>query len=65
MGTRPIEALHKAGINTIGEVLARLEQGEPALLAVDGFGRKAMIDLKKSLRNLGYDLPAASEEVSV
>jgi large subunit ribosomal protein L31 len=48
----------------VGQALARLEQGEAALLSIDGFGRKSLIDLKKSLRNLGYDLPAASEEIA-
>ena len=43
----------------------RLQQGEASMLEIDGFGRKSLIDLKKSLRNLGYELPAASEEVSV
>jgi large subunit ribosomal protein L31 len=65
MGTRPTDALMKAGIETIGQALDRLAQGEASILEVDGFGRKALIDLKKSLRNLGYELPdASSEEVS-
>ncbi len=65
LSNRSVEALAKAGITTVGQVLARLEQGEASILEIDGFGRKALIDLKKSLRNLGYELPAASEEVSV
>ncbi len=60
--TRATEALNKAGLDTVGKVLERLGQGENAMLEVDGFGRKALIDLKKSLRNLGYELPAAPEE---
>jgi large subunit ribosomal protein L31 len=63
LSSRIIDALSKAGITTVGQVMARLEQGEDALLAVDGFGRKALIDLKKSLRNFGYELPS-SEEVT-
>jgi large subunit ribosomal protein L31 len=65
LGNRPTEALTKAGLTTVGQVLERLEQGEAAMLSIDGFGRKSLIDLKKSLRSLGYELPAASEEVSV
>jgi large subunit ribosomal protein L31 len=64
LGNRPTDALSKAGINTVGEALDRLAQGEAVMLEVDGFGRKSLIDLKKSLRQLGYELPAASEEVS-
>jgi large subunit ribosomal protein L31 len=65
IGNRPTEALAKAGITTVGQALARLEQGEAAMLQIEGFGRKSLIDLKKSLRQLGYELPAASEELAV
>jgi large subunit ribosomal protein L31 len=64
LNNRVVDALSKGGITTVGQALARLEQGEASILEIDGFGRKALIDLKKSLRNLGYELPAASEEVS-
>lgn len=62
LGTRPTEALSKAGITTVGQALERLNQGDDAVLAIDGIGRKALIDIKKGLRNLGYELPAAAEE---
>jgi large subunit ribosomal protein L31 len=62
--TRATDALTRAGIETVGQALDRLAQGESAMLAIEGFGRKALIDLKKSLRNLGYDLPTASEEAA-
>ncbi len=65
LGNRPTEALTKAGLTNVGDVLARLQQGEAAMLNIEGFGRKSLIDLKKSLRNLGYELPAASEEPAV
>ena len=62
LATRATDALIKAEVTTVGQVLERLAQGESAMLAIDGFGRKALIDLKKGLRNLGYDLPEAKEE---
>ena len=65
LGTRATEALAKAGIVKVGDVLNKLNEGEAALLAVEGFGRKSMIDLKKKLRQLGYDLPAAAAEITV
>jgi large subunit ribosomal protein L31 len=65
LGTRPTEALTNAGLTTVGQILERLGQGEAAMLAVEGFGRKSLIDLKKKLRSLGYDLPAAAEEITV
>jgi large subunit ribosomal protein L31 len=61
LGNRVIEVLAKAEITTVGQALARLQQGEASMLSIDGFGRKSLIDLKKSLRNLGYDLPATEE----
>jgi len=65
LGSRPTDALAKAGITTVGQVMEKLEAGEAALLEVDGFGRKSLIDLKKTLRQLGYKLPAAAEDVAV
>jgi large subunit ribosomal protein L31 len=34
-----------------------LAQGEDKVLAIDGFGRKSLADVKKALRRLGYTLP--------
>jgi large subunit ribosomal protein L31 len=45
--------------------MEKLELGEASLLAIDGFGRKSLADLKKSLRRLGYELPEAAEEIRV
>jgi len=65
IGSRAIDALTKAGITKVGQVLDKLAQGEQALLDVEGFGRKSMIDLKKKLRAMGYELPAAADEIVV
>ena len=64
-GHRPTEALAKAGITTVGQVLDKMELGETRLLAVEGFGRKSLADLKKKLRSFGYELPEAAEEIVV
>lgn len=61
LGTRPTDALDKAGIKTVGQVMAKFEEGDDAVLAIDGFGRKSLIDLKKRLRQLGYTLPQDTE----
>ena len=61
LGTRPTEALTNAGVTTVGQALEKLSEGEGALLAIDGFGRKALSDLKKRLRQNGYELPEAAE----
>ena len=65
LGTRATEALAKAGITTVGQILEKMGQGEAVILAIDGFGRKSMADLKKKLRQFGYELPEAVEEIVV
>lgn len=65
LGTRPTEVLEKAGITKVGQIIEKLGEGEQSLLNVEGFGRKSLIDLKKKLRALGYDLPAAADEIVV
>jgi large subunit ribosomal protein L31 len=65
LGKRATDSLAKAEITNVGQVLEMLETGEASLLAVDGFGRKSLADLKKSLRHLGYELPEAAEEIQV
>ncbi len=59
IGKRALSALEAVGIVTAGEFIEKLEaDGEDAMLAIDGFGRKSLADIKKGLRRLGYDLPA-------
>jgi large subunit ribosomal protein L31 len=61
LGTRATEALSKAGITQVGQFLDKLAEGEEVILAINGFGRKSLIDMKKKLRALGYKLPEAAE----
>lgn len=61
LGTRPTSALSKAGITEVGQLLAILAEGDTAILAIDGFGRKSLIDSKKKLRAFGYDVPEAEK----
>jgi large subunit ribosomal protein L31 len=65
LGSRPTEALAKAGLTNVGQVMEKLSQGEAAILAIEGFGRKSLADLKKRLRQFGYNLPEAAEEIVV
>ncbi len=65
LGNRPTAVLEKAGITTVGQIIDKLAEGEAAVLAIEGFGRKSLIDLKKKLRSLGYELPAAADEIAV
>jgi len=50
---RAENALKEAGLTTVGDIYDLLQQGEDALLAVQGVGQKALIDIKKFLRAEG------------
>ncbi len=65
LGKRATEALAKASMVKVGDVLDALAKGESTLLDIDGFGRKSLADLKKRLRQFGYKLPEAAEEITV
>jgi large subunit ribosomal protein L31 len=64
LGARTTSALEKAGITEVGQFLEKLGEGETAVLSIDGFGRKSLIDIKKKLRSLGYELPEVAETPS-
>ena len=65
LSDRATNALIKAGIKNVPQFLAKLAEGEDVLLALDGFGRKPLVDAKKKLKALGFELPvtaSAAEE---
>jgi large subunit ribosomal protein L31 len=60
---RALASLAQVEITNVQHVVAKLETGgEPALLSISGFGRKSLIDLKKAMRALGIETPAAGPE---
>ena len=65
LGKRVVDTLARAEITTAGQVIEKLETGEASLLEIDGFGRKSLADLKKRLRQNGYELPEAADEIVV
>jgi len=65
LGSRYEKALKEAGLQNIGQLLEKMEGGESAILDISGVGRKTLIDMKKQLRKMGYQLPEAVEEISV
>jgi large subunit ribosomal protein L31 len=50
LGTRATNALNESDVTTVGDVMALLEKGDDALLALPGIGQKALIDIKRFLR---------------
>jgi len=64
LSTRAADALKKAGITTVGQLLARLKEGDSALLAISGFGQSSLTTVKKKLRGLGYELPTGTPEAA-
>ncbi|HEY59284.1 MAG TPA: 50S ribosomal protein L31 [Anaerolineae bacterium] len=65
LGKRATDALAEAGITNVGHILKKLKGGEVAVLEIPSVGRKTLIDIKKKLRQYGYKIPAAAEEISV
>jgi large subunit ribosomal protein L31 len=67
IGARSKKILVGAGITTVGDVLAHLNEGDDKLTNLSGFGLKSLATLKKRLRSRGFTLPGdeALEETSV
>ena len=59
---RYVTILEDNGIKVVEDVLQKLAEGEETLLEFPGIGRKVLADMKKMLRNRGYQLPEASAE---
>lgn len=57
LAPRATDALKKAGVLTIGQVIAKLGEGNAALLEIAGFGQSSLTAAKKKLRALGYEVP--------
>ena len=56
LGKRPTDALAMVGINKVGQLMDKLAEGEEAVLAISGFGQRSLMDAKKKLRSLGYEI---------
>ena len=57
LSPRATEALKKAGVLSIGQVLAKLGEGNAAMLEIAGFGQSSLTAAKKKLRALGFEVP--------
>ncbi len=59
--TQAKKVLFGAGLETVGDVLEKLEEGDKALTNLKGFGLKSLATLKKRLRGRGFILPGDEE----
>ena len=57
ISSRAISVLAGAGIHTVGDVTAKLEEGDQTLTDLKGFGLKSLATLKKVMRGRGFVLP--------
>ncbi|MBL8046285.1 MAG: 50S ribosomal protein L31 [Anaerolineales bacterium] len=51
---RVVAMLTGAGLNTVTELVEKVKAGDEGMLAIDGMGRKNVIDIKKRLRARGF-----------
>lgn len=55
--------LEENGIATVADFFNKLNDGgDDSILELPGIGRKVLADIKKMLRNRGYDVPSSSSE---
>ena len=54
LGVRVFNALKRAGVSKIGEILDMLEEGEDAVLRIRNFGEKSLAELMERLEETGY-----------
>jgi len=57
LSPRATDALKKAGILSFGQMLAKLGEGNAAVLEIAGFGQSSLTAAKKKLRALGFEVP--------
>jgi large subunit ribosomal protein L31 len=57
LSPRATDALKKAGILSMGQLLAKLGEGNSAALEISGFGQSSLTAAKKKLRSLGFEVP--------
>jgi large subunit ribosomal protein L31 len=60
LSARANDALAKVGIETLGQLVAKIGEGDEGMLAIPGFAQSNLTAAKKKLRALGYELPEAA-----
>jgi large subunit ribosomal protein L31 len=61
LAKRYVNIFSENGIEVVGEFMDKLNAGgDDALLEIAGIGRKVLSDIKRELRNRGYELPESN-----
>ena len=63
LSKRVYNCLDRAGLTTLEEVLQKLAEGDEAMLAIDGFGPRSLVELRERLQAQG--LIAVKEEAEI
>jgi len=58
---RFVNILAENDIKVVQDLLDKLSEGDDGILEFPGIGRKVLADMKKLLRNRGYEVPATAE----
>ena len=59
LGKRYITILNKHEINIVSDIFSKLEnEGDDGLLVIPGIGRKILSEIKRNLKERGYELPS-------
>ena len=59
LSSRYITILNKNDIDIVADIFSKLEnEGDDGLLAIPGIGRKILSDIKRNLKDRGYELPS-------
>lgn len=56
LNTLSLHTWNKLGFEKVSDILAKLAEGDDALLSLDGIGQTRLIELKKALRAKGVDV---------
>ena len=56
-----IHAWNKLGFEKVSDVLDKMQEGDKAILDLDGIGQQRLIEMKKAIRALGIEIPGGEE----
>jgi len=63
LSSRVLNHLHNAHLNTVGDVLERLTEGDEGLLKLDGFGPRSLAEVKSSIDALALPEKVIEEPI--